>query len=250
MRIREDVSIFEGMVGIGTAPSTLQTVVAAGAATNTTRIRLGNYRKALWHFEIHEDAASPGAWVNDAGLMLHVMNAENAAGTPVATVTSVQVTGGQNMLAGDIFYTGAATNDTITVNNTTFTLTAAGWGASTPLDFNTATQLASALNGAFTSLEATNDATVVYLTITDVGNTTINVDLDIVSATPEVRTRWACADIEVEAQELDQDWPFVYARLQNGGVAASPASGLLTYCVALKANSVYKPGHNVAAARG
>ena len=248
MRLREEVSIFEGMVGMGTTPSTMHTAVATGAATNTTRIGLGNYRKALWHFEI-TDAASPTAWVGNQSILLHAMNALTAAATP-ATIKSVEVAGGQNMLAADILYTGATADDTVTINGVTFTNTAGGWGASTPLEFNTATELASAINTRFNNIAATNDATVVSITVSDVGNTTINAELNIVSATPVVRTRWACADIEVDAEELNQNWPFVFARLQNGGVAASPASGLFTYCVALKSGSVYKPGHNVAAARG
>jgi len=239
-KLREGLSMFQVCAATSLDPTD---------TVETDRLTFDGYREILFHFEF--EAADNEAWLDDTSFFLNVNHSATPVGTPVTTVKSVEVVGGQNVLSGVIWTEDHADGDSVTVNGVEFARTTIGYGVSSPLDWSDNDELRDGINNNVEGVLAATLATSgVNVSVVDTGSRTINVDMDFAAATPHMITSRACADVDIFCAAVGEDYVFVEVDNDNPVGTMALAGTLDTYCVALKGKPYHSPSHHVTAARG
>lgn len=186
--------------------------IANTANADTSRVALGKYRKCMFYVAL--EASANNAFVEGEDITITLREADAVTGGTTAILTAdIDMVGAVNATEALIDVSNAADGD-ITINGTVFEF--GSYDATLrPLEWATATELETAINGQSLGLTVVRAVNVLTLTVTEPGSQTITIVENVTHADTYASTLKANAIVEVSAEQVSNAMEYVYLNIDN-----------------------------------
>lgn len=186
--------------------------IANTANADTARVALRNYRKCMFYLAL--EASANNAFIQGEDITITLREADAITGGVTAVLTAdIDVEGAVNATEAVIDVSNAADGD-ITINGTVFEFGTYN-AVTAPLEWATAAELETAINGQDLGVTVVRAVNVLTLSVSEPGSQTITVIENVTHADTYAATTKANAIVEVSAEQIDNDMEYVYLNIDN-----------------------------------